>query len=81
MRLTDRNSLRYPALPLKPPTHTPVPGIDGLAEHQRAAPDDAVDAKCFALSNGLIGDATVPKGPVEPHSAYTVVTALPYDFD
>ena len=42
------------ALPLKPPLHALVSEIDRIAEHERAAPDDAVDAVRVALSNGLL---------------------------
>jgi hypothetical protein len=42
------------ALPLKPPPHALVPEIDRIAEHERAAPDDAVDAVRVTLANGLV---------------------------
>jgi hypothetical protein len=31
-----------------------VPDIDRIAEHERAAPDDAVDALRGTLANGLV---------------------------
>jgi hypothetical protein len=42
------------ALPLKPPPHTRVSEIDRIAEHERAAPDNAVDAVRIAFANGLV---------------------------
>lgn len=48
------NSFGNAALVLKPPPHALVSEIDRLAEHERAAPDDAVNAVCLALSNGLL---------------------------
>jgi hypothetical protein len=42
------------ALPLKPPSHALVSEIDRIAEHERAAPDDTVDAARVTLANGLI---------------------------
>jgi hypothetical protein len=48
-----RSLLWNPALPLKPPPHTPVSEINRLAEHERTAAHDAVDALRGTLSNGL----------------------------
>jgi hypothetical protein len=76
--LTIRHpSLRHAALPLKPPLHAPMSEIDRIAEHERATSDDAVDVPRLALSTGLFRNAASPKGPMEPHSAYTIVSALP----
>jgi hypothetical protein len=42
------------ALPLKPPPHALVSEIDRIAEHERAAPDDAVDAERVTFANGFV---------------------------
>lgn len=42
------------ALPLEPPPHALVSEIDRIAEHERAASDDAVDAVRVTLANGLV---------------------------
>jgi hypothetical protein len=67
------------ALPLKPPFHAFVSEIDRIAEHERAASNDAADAVRVALSNGFLGHAAVSKGPMEPDLADAVVTALSHD--
>jgi hypothetical protein len=56
-----------------------VSDIDRLAEHERTAPDDAVDAARGALSNGVLRDASMPKGPMEPHVPDAMFTAIPYN--
>jgi hypothetical protein len=53
--------------------------IDRLAEHERAAADDAVDVPRVAFSNGLFRDAADPKGPMEPHASHPVLTTLSND--
>ena len=54
VRYVNRSSLWNAALPLKPPPHARVSEIDRITEHERAAPDDAVDAALATLSNGLL---------------------------
>jgi hypothetical protein len=71
--LVRRRLLWNAALPLKPPPHALVSDIDRLAEHERAAPNNAVDAARVTLADGLVCNAPVPKGPMEPHSAYALV--------
>lgn len=46
--------MRSAALSLKPPPHALVSEIDRLAEHERAAPNNAVDAVRFTLADGLL---------------------------
>ena len=78
---SGRSLLWNEILPLKPPLHALVSEIDRIAEHERAAPDDAVDTAHAALLNGLLRNAAVPKGAVEPHAPYAMVTALAHDLD
>ena len=49
-----RGLLWHAALPLKPPLHAVVSEIDGVAEHERAAPDDAVDTARVTLLHGFV---------------------------
>jgi hypothetical protein len=58
-----------------------VSDIDRIAEHERAAADDAVDLPRVALSNGLFRDAAAPKGPMEPHASHPMLTTLSNDLD
>ena len=72
---------RHAPLPLKPPPHALVAGIDRLTEHQRASSNDAVDPARIAFPDGLLGHAAVAKGAMEPHSRYVVNAAVPYDLN
>jgi hypothetical protein len=80
MRPDWQPSLRNATALLQPPSHAPVPNVDRLAEHEGAAPDDAIDASCLALANGLFRHAPFPKGTVKPHPAYATLCALPHQF-
>jgi hypothetical protein len=74
-------SLWNAASPLKPPFHALVSEIDRFTEHERAASNDALDAVCLARSNGLLRNAAISKGSMEPDSRHTVVTTLSYDLN
>jgi hypothetical protein len=58
-----------------------VSKVDWIAEHERTTSDDAVDAACLALANGLLRHTTVAEGTVEPNLAYAMLAALLYDVD
>src|SRR5574341_2418351 len=56
----------HAASSLQPPPDAPVPHVHGLAEHERAAAHDTLDAKGCARSEERFRDAALAKRPVEP---------------
>src|SRR5512145_3304421 len=75
------DSARNPPLPTKPPPHAAMAEVHGRAVHERATPDDALDAASLALADGYLGDAAFAEGPVEPDSGNAALAALANDLD
>jgi hypothetical protein len=55
-----------------------MPKIDRPAKHERASPNDGIEAAFLALANSLRRHAPLTKGSMKPNSAYTTLSALPY---
>ena len=55
--------------------------VNGLAIHQWATSNDALDAAFLALLNRLVGDTALTKRAVQPHLAHAALATLPYQLN